>query len=446
MDIRSVRTAGLGNTTYVASHDGVAIVVDPQRDIDRFEEVVADMGVHVQLVLETHIHNDYVSGGRSLAERLGADLVMPAGAAPMFRHRPAFHHEDVDLGSMVVRPIHTPGHTPEHTSYLVLIEGDPRAVFTGGSLLAGSAGRTDLLGWDRAESLARLQYGSVQRLARLPDATRLYPTHGAGSFCTTGGASRADSTIGDERATSPVLAHGDEESFVATQLSGLSPYPSYYQYMGPINLTGPEARERFEAPEITPAELWGFGESVAVVDARPITRYAAGHVPGSISVELKRDFGVWVGWLMPFDSPLVLVVDVDQDVEEALRQLSRIGFDDVRGVLRGIQSWDRPLAAHRIAGPEEFAAAAASGEQIIDTRSPAEWELGVIDGSTLLYVPDVVHAAEKGLDRARPVWVACATGFRAGISASLLAAKGFEPVVLAGSGVTEVLAAMSHND
>ena len=220
MQIHNVRTPGLGDNTYVLVHEGIGVVVDPQRDFDRFESILNETGAGLRFVLETHLHNDYISGGRDLARSAGGELVVPAGAAPVFRHRPAFHHEYLDGGPLVIRPIHTPGHTPEHTSYLVVIDEEPVALFSGGSLLVGSAGRPDLLGFDRADSLARLQYRSVNRLAELPESVGLYPTHGAGSFCTSSGAGALTSTIGQEKKTNPVLTYPDEDSFVAGQLSG----------------------------------------------------------------------------------------------------------------------------------------------------------------------------------------------------------------------------------
>ena len=446
MEIQAIRTPGLGDTTYLVTHETVAFIVDPQRDIDRFESEIAALGLDLRCVLETHIHNDYLSGGRQLASRTGAELVIPAGAAPVFRHRPAFHNEDIDLGSLVVRPLHTPGHTPEHVSYVVLIAGEPQAVFSGGSLLVGTAGRSDLLGQERAETLARLQYGSVRRLAVLPDETVLCPTHGAGSFCTVGSAGRLQSTIGDERSTNSALSHDDEESFVSAHLSGLAPYPDYYRHMGPINLRGVAPMPGLDLQSIDPTQLSDLGDDIVIVDGRPATAFANGHIPGSLGIELRSDFGVWVGWMVPFDSPLILVLDQDQDAHEAVRQLARIGFDRVLGVMTGLGGWSGPLETHRVAGTQEFADAVASGAQIVDTRAPTEWMTGTIHGSTLLYVPDIPDVAEDTLDRTRPVWVACATGFRAGITASLLAAQGFEPIVLANGGVPEVLKAMTRDD
>jgi hydroxyacylglutathione hydrolase len=227
MHIQTLRTPGLGDATYVLTHQDLAIVVDPQRDIERFWDAAREAGADDRFVLETHVHNDYVSGGRTLAGETGTQLVLPAGAGAAFQHVPAFHLEDVpaDAG-LVIRPVHTPGHTPEHVSYLVLLDGQPAALFSGGSLLVGSAGRTDLLGAPRARQLARLQYGSVHRLAQLPDDVGLFPTHGEGSFCTTSGAGRTSSSIGQENHSNPVLAHRDAEAFADAQLANLRTWPA----------------------------------------------------------------------------------------------------------------------------------------------------------------------------------------------------------------------------
>lgn len=435
LSVETIRTRGLGDSTYVAVHDGMALVVDPQRDIDRFEQVLDRLGAELRLVLETHLHNDYVSGSRALARRRGAELVMPAGAAPVFRHRPAFHHEDIDLGMLVVRPIHTPGHTPEHTSYLILVDGEAQAVFSGGSLLVGSAGRSDLLGEERAETLARLQFGSVRRLAQLPDATGLYPTHGAGSFCTTVAASRGTSTIGAERSTNPVLSYPDEDAFVAGQLSDLVPYPAYYSHMGAINLVGrPE-------PDLEVPVIDRVPEGVTVIDARPYERFAAGHLPGALGIELRDSFATWVGWLTEHDTPLVLVLDEDQDSTEASRQLARIGFDDVRGILRPGPDHDARFDIVDVKGLQE---AIDQGAQVIDVRAPNEWEEGVIAGSTLSYLPDLAHATPGGLDRDRPVAVVCGSGFRAAAAAGILENRGYRPLVLAGASATDVISETSN--
>jgi len=336
MKVTTIPTAGLGDATYLLTHDGGGVIVDPQRDVERFERAVLDAGIRLTHVLETHIHNDYVSGGRELARRTGARIVMPAAAGVAFDHLPAFHNEDLPGGSVLIRPLHTPGHTPEHMSYAILVDGEVVAVCSGGSLLVGSAGRSDLLGEDRAEQLARLQYLSVHRLAGLPDATGLYPTHGEGSFCTASGAGRSVSTIGMERRTNPVLAYPDVDAFVAGQLAGLQPFPAYYAHMGPINLKGPEP---LMAPDLDVLDPSDLPDHARLVDIRPRAAYAAGHIPGSLGLEMSDQVAVWAGWLLPFDSPVVLVAESGQNVEEVARQFGRIGFDNVLGVVYGVSGW-----------------------------------------------------------------------------------------------------------
>ncbi len=362
MEVTTIRTDGLGDSTYLLTHDGGGVVVDPQRDVERFEQAVSDTGVDLTHVLETHIHNDYVSGGRELARRTGARLALPAAAGAAFDHFPAFHNEELADGPVVIRLVHTPGHTPEHMSYVILVEEEIVAVFSGGSLLVGSAGRPDLLGDDRAEQLARLQYLSVSRLAELPDDTGLYPTHGEGSFCTASGAGRSTSTIGLERRTNPVLAYPDAEAFVAGQLAGLQPFPDYYAHMGPINLMGPESPALWELDELDPSDLPG---DATLVDIRPRPAYAAGHIPGSLGIEMSDQVAVWAGWLLPFDSPVVLVAQREQDVEEVVRQFGRIGFDDMLGVVYGVEGWAEAggaLASFETRTTDELALAIATGD------------------------------------------------------------------------------------
>jgi hydroxyacylglutathione hydrolase len=445
MEVRSIRTPGLGDATYVLAHEGLGVLVDPQRDVDRFLAAAAEMDVQLRWVLETHLHNDYVSGGRDAAARTGAELVLPASAVVPFRHTPAFHTEDLVEGSLAIRPIHTPGHTPEHTSYLVLIDGEPVAVFSGGALLVGSAGRSDLLGLDRAVELARAQHRSVHRLAALPDEVQLLPTHGEGSFCTVTGAGRTTSTIGLEKAENPVLAYPDEQAYVAGELSGLQPYPAYYAHMGPANLRGPEPLAATDAPPLTIDELDALASDVRIVDARGREAFAAGHIDGAIGVELAEQFGVWLGWVLPFDAPIVLVVDDTVDVGEAVVQLGRIGFDHVLGTVT-MQDWaaaGRPVRSYRTVTVDEVVTAIENdAPQLLDVRSPDEWAAGHLEGSLHAYVPDLAAGAPASLDPARPVWVLCGTGYRATIAAGLLERQGFTPIVLTSDGTPEVLLAL----
>jgi len=443
MHIEQIRTSGLGDSTYVVHHDGVAVVVDPQRDVERFERAVAASGAELRYVLETHLHNDYVSGGRELARRLGAEVVVPAaGAVAWTDYLPAFHHEDLDAGGFTVRPIHTPGHTPEHMSYLLVVDGEPVALFSGGSLLVGSFGRPDLLGAERARGLAKLQFLTMRRLAALPDEVALYPTHGEGSFCTSSGAGTTVSTIGRERATNPLVAIDDEDRFAEALLAPLEPWPSYYAHMGPANLMGPTPAPDPHVPRLDPAHV---PADVTFVDIRPRRSFAAGHVPGSIGAEYSDRSGVWVGWLVPFDGAIVLVAEPDQDVIDVVLQLERIGFDHVLGVITDVDRLDAvfgPLATNEVEPYDAVIEKLRRDDplQILDVRAPAEWQEGHIPGSWWRYLPDLAdEGPPPGLEASRPVHVVCATGFRANLAVRFLEDAGFRAIVVDGGGVTEIL-------
>ena len=435
MNVTSFVTPGLGDSTYLFEHDGVGILVDPQRDIDRFVE--ASAGLDTRFVLETHLHNDYVSGGRSVAAATGAELVLPASAGAAFDYRAAFHLEDLDGGSFAVRPIHTPGHTPEHVSYLILVDGEAVALFSGGSLLVGSVGRSDLLGMDRAESLARLQYGSVSRLAEMPGRVALYPTHGAGSFCTSSVAETASSTIENEKQSNPALAHPTVESFVHEALTGLQPYPDYYAHMGPINLAGPEPMPVGPVPRITVDEI---PADAHVVDIRPQADYAAGHIPGSYGLELEDQMGVWAGWLVPFDEPIVLVAATNQDITGATVQLARIGYDHVAGIVTELGHRVGLTTYHLASIADLKAELQTASPQVLDVRAPGDWEVSTIPGSFRRYVPDLREQLPEGLDPDLPIWIICGGGYRSQMAVRYLEAGGFVPIVVTGGGVAEVLA------
>lgn len=444
MQVVPISTPGLGDMSYLLTCDGWGVLVDPQRDIGRFLAAAEEHRVELRWVLETHLHNDYVSGGLGVAQETGAELVLPAGAGAAFRHTPAFHHEDLEGPGLAVRPLHTPGHTPEHVSYLVLVDGEPVAVFSGGSLLVGAAGRTDLLGVDRARQLARLQWGSLQRLAALPDRVGLYPTHGAGSFCTASSAGTSTSTIGGERHGNPLLSIADPEEFADAQLAALEPYPVYYAHMGPINLIGPTPTAAANVPELDPRSVGDIMDGITVIDGRSKETFAAGHIPGSLGIEANQDFATWVGWLVPFNSALVVVLDGDDNLEEARLALARVGFENLRGWLQGVEAWateGNRVVSHATITARGFLELVDAGEelQVLDVRSPAEWTDGHLEGSIHCYLPDLAAATPAGLDPARPVFVGCTTGHRASTAAGLLLDQGFQPVVMVGASLLGVL-------
>ncbi|MDP4502286.1 rhodanese-like domain-containing protein [Nonomuraea turcica] len=434
MDVIPFRTPGLGDQTYLLTHEGKGVLVDPQRDIDRFLAAAAD--VELRFVLETHLHNDYVSGAAQAALRTGAELVLPAAAAAAYRHTPAFHLEDIEGGGLTIRPIHTPGHTPEHTSYLVLIDGEPVAVFSGGSLLVASAGRTDLLGPERAPTLARLQHLSLRRLAALPPSVGLYPTHGEGSFCTATGAGRLTSSIGAELTDNPLLAIDDAGEFADRLLADPLPIPAYYRRMGPANTLGGAPM-----PPVGVPELHAVPAGSHVVDIRPRQVQARGMLPGSLGIELDDDFGAWAGWLLPYEEPITLVAEPGQDVAEAVTQLARIGIDTVQGVVRELgeaatqtyELLELKAFAERLARP---------GAQLLDVRMPSEWAAARVEGAVERFLPDLFTLGVPAeLDPARPVLVACGSGRRSAIAAGHLARLGYRAAALTGAGVPDLAAA-----
>lgn len=443
MEIVPFRTPGLGDQTYLLTHEGRGVLVDPQRDLGRFLTAAAERDVQLRFVLETHLHNDYVSGGERAALTTGAELVLPAAAAPAYPHTPAFHREDILAGGgLTIRPIHTPGHTPEHTSYLILIDGQPIAVFSGGSLLVASAGRPDLLGPERARTLARLQYGSLQRLAGLPRDVGLYPTHGEGSFCVSTGAGKHTSTIGEERDANPLLALPDAEALADELLAAPMPIPAFYAHMGPANLFGVPAEPKGPPPELDADDAGRHGgEELHLVDIRPRAVQARGFALGSIGIELADDFGSWAGWLLPYGEPVVLVAEPGQEVSEAVTQLARIGFDDVRGVIRELG--EAATARFELVDLPGFVARL-DGAQVLDVRMPGERREHPLPGAVERFLPDLVtEGVPAELDEGRPVLVACGSGRRGSIAATILANAGYHPVVLNGAGAHDVAARLT---
>ena len=438
---------GLGDRSYLLVAGDRALMVDPQRDVEAYLTAAEAHGARLTHVLETHVHNDYVSGGLELARRSGATLVLPSGSGVGYTHRPAHDGERFETGSLRIHALHTPGHTPEHTSYLVERgDGEPALLFSGGSLLAGSAGRTDLAGPSWTDRLTAAQFASVRRLAALPGDTVLHPTHGPGSFCTAA-ARPGDGfgTIAGEREANPALLDDDPLAFARRQLRGLLRFPAYYAHMGPINRSGSRPLGAIVPPqELEPDQVASLASAgIPVIDGRPRAAFAEAHVPGSLSVELDESFASYVGWLLPFDSPLALVLDRGQDAREAVRQLARIGFDHMRGVLRGLDGWAgerRPLQSIGRASVAELRRELDGTRPplVLDVRQPAEWDDGVIPGSVLRFVADLGDPA-TWLPAGRPVWVICRSGHRAAIGASILAAAGFDAMMVDAGGVEDAL-------
>ncbi|MDW5330416.1 rhodanese-like domain-containing protein [Plantactinospora sp. KLBMP9567] len=426
--ILPIDTPTLGDRSYLV-HDGtVALVVDPQRDIDRVLDLAATEGVRITHVFETHIHNDYVTGGYALAQTTGAAYHVNADD-PVTFDRVAVHDGDVIAvgDAMRVRVLATPGHTFTHLAYALDVDGRQVAAFTGGSLLYGSVGRPDLLGPAHTDALVHHQYQSAHRLAgELPDDAGIYPTHGFGSFCSATQSEAVASTIAAEKRSNPALTK-PEQTFVDDLLAGLDAWPAYYAHMAPANSAGPGAPD-LSVPQRADAEQLRkrLANGEWVVDLRNRVAFAAGHVAGTLNVGLDGSFATYLGWLIPQGTALTLLGETVEQVAEAQRELVRIGID-------------RP-AAHATGSPADWAGSAAlevfpratfadlaqvrhhRAVVVLDTRRDLEAAAARIDGA--VHIP--LHELPRRVDEVPDgeVWVHCAGGYRASIAASILAAAG----------------------
>ena len=453
VDIMTIQTPSLGDRSYLVTDGATALVVDPQRDIDRVLALAASRGVMVTHVFETHIHNDYLTGGLALARVTGAAYHVNAADAVAFDRVAIAGGDVVPVGTSTrVRVIATPGHTFTHLAYALEDTGQAVAVFTGGSLLYGTAGRPDLLGAEHAPALAAAQYASVRRLAtELPDQAAVHPTHGFGSFCAAAVSGADESTIGEERRVNPALAL-DQDSYVAGMLAGLDDYPAYYARMAPANAAGPDA------PDLTPPATCGTAQlsrRIAagewVVDLRDRRRFAAGHLPGSLSFEYGDSLVANLGWLLPPGIPLTLIGDSPGQVADAQRDLARIGIDRVAGTAGLARRASPRLASYPVSDFEGLAAARRDQPvAVLDVRRRLEWSGGHIEGA--LHVPLHHLPGRVGDLPAGPIWVHCQAGYRASVAASILHAAGnavtaidddFSRAALAGLPLTTAQAAVA---
>lgn len=433
VDVSVIETSGLGDRSYLVSDGEVAVVIDPQRDIDRVLELAA--ALRITHVLETHIHNDYVTGGLALARATGAEYLLPAGEDVEFPHRPVGDGDRIDTGGLHLEALSTPGHTHHHVSY-VLRDGGGQTVgvFTGGSMLFGSTGRTDLAGEEHAAELSRLQYRSVRRLAdQLPASTPVYPTHGFGSFCSAAPTDSDESTIGDERQTNPALTQ-DERDYVEQLLAELSAYPAYYAHMGVINRKGPEAPDLSPVAPVRPEELRArIDAGEWVVDLRNRTAFAAGHLAGTYGFEFSGSFVNYVGWLYAWGAPLTLIGEDADQVAEAQRELARIGVDrltgsatgDIRELTAGSE-----LRSYRVASFEDVVEALDDARVLVlDVRQAGEFDGGHVRDAVNVALHELPQRLGE-LPEDRELWIHCASGYRASIAAALLDRQGRDVVLI----------------
>jgi hydroxyacylglutathione hydrolase len=431
MHLTTLETPGLGNRSYIAEADGWAVAVDVQRDLDRVERVLERRRLRLAAVVETHVHNDYVTGGLALARRHDARYVVPAGPELAFDAERAHDGEVFDVGPLTIRVIDTPGHTDAHAGYSVHMGNTPAvAAFTGGSLLLGGTGRTDLLGRDRAEALAREQYWTARRLARLlPAHARLLPTHGFGSFCLAGTAAESPGdTLSDQLRVNPAYLL-DENAFVEDMLARLGPFPAYFAAMGPRNAAGPQAADLSAAPRLTLEQVTASAcDGAWVVDVRSRGAFARAHVTGSVNIDAAGALATWTGWVVPAPSPLIVVAADQRQLAAAQRELVRIGFDQLAGAYVGPLDARRtrvPLATLPRVHVSDLARGLASGDvtDVIDVREESEWRQGHVAGARNIPAHQILAAVQAG-DVPAGTWVYCGVGFRAAVAASLVARAG----------------------
>jgi hydroxyacylglutathione hydrolase len=422
--VRQVSTPSLGDHSYIVVVEGEAVAIDIQRDLDRFETMLNGVDTDLVGVFETHIHNDYVSGGKRLADAHGATYILPANTGAPYAHTPVADGETFPVGPWVIRAMHTPGHTHNHTSYVLESQDGPVAIFSGGSMLVGAVGRSDLLGPADTPGLLQSQYTSVHRIANeLSDPSVVAPTHGAGSFCSASDVADTTSTIELEKGRNPALLAASADGFSAAQLASYRRFPAYYKHMAPMNLAPTEAPPTSALKRLTnTSDL----DACDVVDIRPFFEYAAGHLPGSISVAASRDDATYIAWALAWNVPLVLVGD-EGAVREVRAHLQRIGWDNVVGRLDPDDLplfAEAPLATTTAITYAELDTTAA----ILDVRDPVEHAEGIIEGAQAVHFAD--FAANPGSYVDGDVVIHCLTGYRAAVAAGFAEAAGAHATVV----------------
>ena len=430
VDVVPLVDSGLGNSSYLVElGDGRALVVDPTRDLRAVRVAAGARGLRVSFAVDTHLHADFLTGALQLAADDGARIVASARGGRTYDHVGLDDGDEVDLGGLRLRALSTPGHTDEHLAYLLLDGQAPVGVFSGGSLIVGSAARTDLLGEERTEELTRAQYRSLRRLATLADDVAVWPTHGAGSFCSAPAGDRRTTTIGAEKAGNALLRAPDEDTFAATLLSSLGSYPEYFRELAEVNRRGPRLLDRRDAarlPALLPPEVERtLRDGAVVVDVRPVADYGAGHLPGSLSIPLREQFATWLGWLVPRGTPVVVVRGDDQDAAEVVWQARKIGYDELVGeVAGGVAAWTAAGGVVRsitLVRPDGVGGSLEDVD-VLDVRQDSEFTAGHVPGARHTELGALADHLPELPPRATVVM--CGHGERAMGAASLLARVG----------------------
>lgn len=424
---------GLGNSSYlVGLPNGEAVVVDPDRNASRYFVAAEANGFRLTKALEIHLHADFVSGSHELASR-GVTIWAPATAELDFSHTPVTPSSELQLGGVLCSPVGSPGHTPEHLAYALHAPSGPPLLFSGGSLLAGGAARTDLIAPGQTEVLTRQEFHSIQHaFAHLPDETQLLPTHGGGSFCSSGGSGERTSTLGFERRHNAILEHRDEEEFVRWFPSTFPAAPDYFFKLRPINRRGARLARDIALPRPLGADEFAaaMADGAVVVDTRPQAEFMTAHIPGSLSNTFRDVFATWLGWLVPLDANLLFIAG-DEHIDEVVNEALLVGFERFAGVLDGgIAAWEgtgRNLKSAPLVDGRAAAEALADGVVAVDVREDSEYRQEHIPGA--IHIP--LGSLQKRLaevPRDRELVTYCGHGERSATGLSILQRAGFTQV------------------
>ncbi len=445
----------LGNSMYLLADPASkqAVVIDPERDVEKFVGAAQEHGYTIRYGLETHLHADFISGVHELGAALRAadpaaeyEIGASAGGQSEFPHRALSEGDVISLGDLELHVVSSPGHSREHISFITFVKSNPQpqALFSGGSLIVGGTGRTDLHGEDNTIPLARALFATMQKFAALPDELPVYPTHGAGSFCNTAAGGDRTSTIGKERQTNPFFQITDEEEFVRAATDGLGNFPEYYKRLPAVNRKG--ARVLGGVPQLaalSPAQLQAETQAGAIVlDVREADRFLAGHIPQAFGIPVFAPLSTWAGWVVPPDSRIILVADAPAELNEAVLQLIRVGYDELVGFLEGgLVVWEAaglPLTqVANIAAPQlKEWVDAQTAPSILDVRLQHEWDTERLPGAKLLEAGLLPAASVQQVGSPQePLLVHCKAGTRSTIAISLLERKGFTNLMALDEGI-----------
>jgi hydroxyacylglutathione hydrolase len=446
----------LAHASYLIGSEGEAAVVDPQRDVEQYIEEAEAQRLQIKYVIETHLHADFVSGHRELAAHTGAEIIFGKKAGATFPHKPVQDGDEIAIGKVKVRVMETPGHTPESICLLVIdteVSDQPQKVLTGDTLFIGDVGRPDLAGGKgyTAQAMAGMMYDSLQqKLLPLADEVEVYPAHGAGSMCGRNLSTETSSTMGEQRRFNYALKPMSRDAFVSIMTTDLPDAPAYFPRDAEINRTGAAPLDALPRPAaFSPAEVRSFAAPDQVIlDVRSAAQFGAGHVPGSLNISLAGQFAIWAGCLVPLSAPIVIVADSEDQVDEGVTRLARVGIENVKGFLsEGILAWDRagfPVATARQITVDKLHDLIQPGGrmQIVDVRRPPEYQSGHVPGAITAPLSDLKeNAAGLGLNPTYPTVVICAGGYRSSAATSVLQQLGFSNLMNVTGGTSAWIAA-----